>query len=157
MSTNETPTHTTSTAQNASNEEANGQCLCGAVSFTCSSPSPGVDACHCSTCQGWGGGPLLAVDCGSDIAFQGADHISIYASSQWAERAFCQDCGSHLFYRLKHDGKHIVPVGLFRDGPAFHLDHQIFIDEKPDYFSFANVTHNMTGAEVFAQVQSEQP
>jgi hypothetical protein len=62
-----------------------------------------------------------------------------------------------LFYRLKHDGKHIVPVGLFRDGPAFHLDHQIFIDEKPDYFSFANVTHNMTGAEVFAQVQSEQP
>ena len=28
---------------------------------------------------------------------------------------------------------------------------QIFIDEKPAYYDFANKTHNMTGAEVFAQ------
>ncbi len=27
---------------------------------------------------------------------------------------------------------------------------QIFIDEKPAYYDFANKTHNMTGAEVFA-------
>jgi hypothetical protein len=31
------------------------------------------------------------------------------------------------------------------------FDRQIFIDEKPEYYSFANETKNMTGAEVFAQ------
>ena len=139
------------------NEKADGQCLCGAVSFACDMPSPSVGACHCLTCQGWGGGPLLAADCGSNVAFQGETNISIYTSSEWAERAFGKICGSHLFYRLKHDGKHIVPAGLFRNGPDFNLDHQIFIDEKPDYFSFANKTHNMTGEEVFAQAQADQP
>ncbi len=31
------------------------------------------------------------------------------------------------------------------------FDHQIFIDEKPDYYSFSNKTYNVTGEEVFAQ------
>jgi hypothetical protein len=35
-----------------------------------------------------------------------------------------------------------------RGGYAFKT--QIFIDEKPGYYEFANKTHNMTGAEVFA-------
>jgi len=33
---------------------------------------------------------------------------------------------------------------------------EIFIDEKPDYFSFANDTKKMTGAEVFAMFASGQ-
>ena len=28
---------------------------------------------------------------------------------------------------------------------------QVFVDEKPAYYDFANKTHNMTGAEVFAE------
>ncbi len=63
--------------------------------------------------------------------------------------------GSHLFYRFKHNGQYIMPVGLFNEEHSFHFDHQIFIDEKPKYFSFANETKNMTGAEVFAQVQAQ--
>ena len=35
--------------------------------------------------------------------------------------------------------------------PNSVLEHQVFIDEKPDYYSFANETKNMTGAEIFAQ------
>mgnify|MGYP000675211619 CR=1 FL=1 len=38
---------------------------------------------------------------------------------------------------------------LFND--RLKIIHQIFIDEKPAYYCFANETHNMTGAEVFAQ------
>ncbi len=33
---------------------------------------------------------------------------------------------------------------------GFVFSSQIFIDEKPAYYEFANKTHNMTGAEVFA-------
>ncbi len=139
------------------NEKADGQCLCGAVSFACDMPSPSVGACHCLTRRSWGGGPLPATDCSSIVAFQGESNISIYTSSERAERAFYKICGSHLFYRLKHGGRHTMPAGPFRNGPDFNLDHQIFIDEKPDYFSFANKTHNMTGEEIFARAQADQP
>ena len=30
------------------------------------------------------------------------------------------------------------------------FDHQIFIEEKPSFYAFANETKNMTGEEVFA-------
>ncbi len=30
------------------------------------------------------------------------------------------------------------------------FDHQVFIDQKPAYYEFANQTKNMTGAELFA-------
>jgi hypothetical protein len=43
-----------------------------------------------------------------------------------------------------------LPVGLFDEAPEFSFDQQIFIDEKPAYYRFANDTRNMTGAEVFA-------
>lgn len=138
--------------------EAQGQCVCGSVKFTSSKVNSNVGACHCSTCRNWGGGPLLAVDCGSEVLFEGRENIAIFDSSEWAERGFCSKCGSHLFYRLKHNNLHIMPVGLFGGDHTFNFDHQIFIEEKPSYYCFSNETKNMTGAEVFELAQSqEQP
>ncbi|WP_252179456.1 GFA family protein [Endozoicomonas sp. 4G] len=131
-----------------------GKFLCGSVKLSCEEMSLNVGACHCSTCQSWVGGPLLSVDCGSNVKIEGKEKISIYNSSEWAERAFCSNCGSHLFYRLKHNYQHIVPVGLFGKEYKFNFDHQIFIDEKPEYYCFSNQTKNMTGAELFAQSPS---
>jgi len=34
-------------------------------------------------------------------------------------------------------------------------DHQVFIDEKPSMYRFANETEDMTGAEVFAKYGSQ--
>ena len=61
------------------------------------------------------------------------------------------NCGTHLFYRLKESGQYVVPLGLFGDEDDFVLDHQIFIDEKPAFYTFANKTTMMTGEEVFAK------
>lgn len=127
-----------------------GHCLCGAVQVTAKTMSSKVGACHCNMCRQWSGGPLLVVDCGSEVSFTGEESITAFDSSEWAERGFCKKCGSHLFYRLKQSNQYFVPVGLFERSEAFVLDHQVFIDEKPEYYCFANETHNMTGAEVFA-------
>ena len=43
-----------------------------------------------------------------------------------------------------------VSAEAFDDRAGYALTSQIFIDEKPAYYDFANKTHNMTGAEVFA-------
>lgn len=131
--------------------EHKGRCLCGAVGVAMKTTSKSVGACHCSMCRKWGGGPLLAIDVGSDVQFEGEDNIAVFNSSAWAERGFCRTCGSHLFYRLKQNGHYIVPIGLLDGGSDWNFDHQIFIDEKPAFYAFANKTKDMTGAEVFAQ------
>ena len=128
-----------------------GSCLCGAVRVTAKNKTNSVSACHCKICTKWGGGPLLGVDCGSDVSFEGKENISVFNSSDWAERAFCKKCGTHLFYRLKENNQYFMPIGLFDDRKDVVFDHQIFIEEKPSFYSFANETKNMTGEEVFAQ------
>ena len=137
-------------------QPAKGQCLCGAVKITAKAMSRSVGACHCSMCRRWGGGPLLAVDCGSDISFEGEDKVRRFSSSEWAERGFCSQCGTHLFYRLKQADKYIMMPGVFDDAESLVLDHQVFIDEKPAHYEFANETKNMTGAEVFAMFAPPQ-
>ena len=44
----------------------------------------------------------------------------------------------------------------FDDRGDFALTSQIFVDEKPAYYDFANKTKNMTGAEVFAAFGASQ-
>ncbi len=94
---------------------------------------------------------MLAIDCGAAVRIDGEEHVLAYDSSDWAQRGFCCRCGTHLFYRLKGNSQYVVPVGLFDDHPDVSFESQIFIDEKPDYYAFANRTANMTGAEVFAK------
>lgn len=131
--------------------EQSGKCLCGAVSLTATPNSLHVGACHCDTCRNWGGGPFFAVEFNDEINFSGSEHISVYASSEWAERGFCQHCGTHLFYRLKHGGMYAVPVGFFNESGQWQLTDQVFIERKPAFYSFAENTRNLTGEELFAQ------
>lgn len=128
---------------------AKGHCLCKAVSFEANGVSKEIGVCHCGMCRTWSGGPFVGLDCGTDVNFNGA--ISKFASSEWAERGFCQKCGTHLYYKFNGNGQLIMPAGLFADDAGLEMDHQIFIDEKPNYYNFANKTKNMTGAEVMEQ------
>lgn len=127
----------------------NGHCLCGAVSFT-TPDAKKIGACHCGYCRRWGGGPLLAVHCGVDVAFRGADQIAVYPSSRWAERAFCRKCGTHLYYKLLATGEYFVPAGTL-DSNDFEMDSQIYVDRKPDYYAFANRTRMLTEQQVVEQ------
>lgn len=133
-----------------------GKCLCGTVTFTSTAVKPNLGACHCSMCRQWGGGPFLAVDSGTDVTFTSKDQITTYKSSDWAERGFCSKCGTHLFYRLIDAQLHIMPPGIFDNQDEFIFDHQVCIDNKPDYYTFANKTEDMTCAEMFAKFGAEE-
>jgi len=136
--------------------EANGSCLCGKVHIFSKTMNIHASACHCGMCRKWAGGPLMVVDCGMEVSFSGEEHINVYSSSEWAERGFCAHCGSHLFYRLKEHKLHFIPVGLFENLDDIIFDHQVFIDDKPKYYDFANKTKNMTGEEVFASFSESE-
>lgn len=135
--------------------ERTGQCLCGAVTITAKANGHGVGSCHCAMCRRWGSGPFMDLDCGTDVTITGDEHITRYQSSDWAERAFCSQCGTNLFYRLKETDHHIVSVGLFEPEDEMALKMEVFIDEKPDFYSFAGDAQKLTGAELFAMMQGE--
>lgn len=131
-------------------QEISGRCLCGAVTVTVEKFDGKVGACHCGMCRRWGGGPSLSLR-GAELRLTGEAQMKVYASSEWAERAFCGTCGTHLFYRLKQTAEPFVWAGLFGDLPGAVLHEQIFIDHKPGWYEFANQTENLTEAEVFAK------
>lgn len=126
-----------------------GHCLCGAVRFTVPD-ARNIGACHCGYCRRWGGGPMLAAHCGTDVHFEGSEHIGIYDSSEWARRAFCQRCGTHLYYQLLGTGEYFIPAGTFEQ-QDFVLASQIYIDRKPGYYDFANDTPRLTEQQVIEQ------
>jgi len=98
----------------------------------------------------------MEIDCGTDVLIEGEENITVFDSSPWAERGFCRSCGTNLFYRLKETGEHQILVGLFDETEDLVFDGQVFIDEKPSFYRFANETREMTGAELFAKFGSSE-
>lgn len=122
------------------------KCLCGDIEIEAADNND-VGLCHCDMCRRWTGGPMFAVHCGTDVEFSGLTPAR-YQSSDWAERGFCPNCGTTLFYFLLPTKEYILSAGLFQDRD-FNLTQQIFIDEKPAYYEFSNQTENLTGQQVF--------
>jgi hypothetical protein len=127
-----------------------GGCLCGAVRFTAVRKNEEVGACHCGMCRRWAAGPFLVVECTDTLKVDDTANLGVYRSSEWAERCFCKKCGTPLYYRLVAQNTSFVSAEAFDDRGGYVLTSQIFIDDKPPYYEFANKTYNMTGAEVFA-------
>ena len=136
-------------------ERASGGCLCAGVRFTAALRDRGFGACHCSMCRRWTAGPFLSIEC-QDVAIADTTHLGVYRSSTWAERGFCKQCGTPLFYRLVDRDFYAVSIEAFDDNEAFAFTSQIFIDEKPAYYTFANSTKTMTGPEVFAAFAADK-
>ena len=139
----------------ASEHSVTGGCLCGAVRFNAVLEGEEANACHCSMCRKWSAGPYLSVHCTS-LEIADTTNLSVYRSSDWAERGFCAKCGTSLFYRLVGVPFHAVSAEAFDGIPRLEFTSQVFVDEKPAYYEFANATKKLTGAEVFAAFEASQ-
>jgi hypothetical protein len=137
-------------------KEISGRCLCGAVSFTAETDNRCIDACHCAMCRRWMGGPFLGLAHKGAVSFEGAEHIGIYKSSDWAERAFCRLCGSSLYWRFGGTDEYSFCAGTLDDQSGLALTTEIFIDEKPGYYAFADKTKKLTGEEAMATLMADR-
>ncbi|CAI8817667.1 Aldehyde-activating protein [Pseudomonas donghuensis] len=129
--------------------EKHGSCLCGVVKLSVSLEKASVNACHCSMCRQWGGGPFLSVHCAEPVQFTSGQPV-FHDSSDWAQRGFCGTCGTHLLYRLKSGNFDAVSVGVLEGDTDWIFDLQVYVDKKPGYYCFANQTEEMTAAQVEA-------
>lgn len=132
-----------------------GSCLCRAVTYTLADAPTETGACHCGMCRKWTGGVSLAIEAAPDaVTFEGEDNLACYPSSDWGERCFCKTCGSSLYYRVTapgpHHGMRFIGLGTLDDPSGITLTGEIFIDNKPEGYSFAEKTKTMTSAAFFA-------
>ena len=120
-----------------------GGCLCGAVRYEASEPPVGAGYCHCSMCKKARGG-IFAVGASfrrDRFRFTHGEP-KIYKSSAFAERGFCGDCGTPLFYRFTTPGQYAdeitVSMGSLDDPevapPAFYWGHW-GVESKVSWFT----------------------
>lgn len=61
--------------------------------------------------------------------------LTRYASSRFAERGFCKDCGTHIYHRPKDGPELAISAGLFED-PDMFVAREIFADSNPPFYRF---------------------
>ncbi|MEL1249919.1 GFA family protein [Aurantiacibacter gilvus] len=130
-----------------------GHCLCGAVSISVSQPKQSVEICQCDMCRRWGGSFYAALT-GESFEIAGEVAITVYRSSDWAERAFCGTCGSNLWYKFLPTGNRSFLAGLFDDAAKYSIEKEIFSDEAPAWCQLAGTHSRQTGEEVLAEAKA---
>ena len=130
-----------------------GRCLCGAVSIALSDPAEAVEICQCDMCRRWGGAFYAALN-GEEARISGKESVSIYRSSEWAERAFCACCGSMLWFRFLPTGNRSYSAGLF-DGAKDHaIDREIFADRAVCWTELSGNHRRLTATEILAEARA---
>ncbi|MED5618447.1 GFA family protein [Ideonella sp. BN130291] len=132
-----------------------GHCLCKAVTITVAGEhDPRVGACHCRMCQRWTGGLFVCFTAEvSTVTVTG--EVTRYRSSDFAERAFCPRCGSHLWFndvdeRGEAKAYELMP-GLFDAARGWPLRSEIYVDRAMASLHLAGDHRRKTRAEYEAE------
>jgi len=130
--------------------------MCGAVTVTAQTTKPIVRACHCDMCRRQTSSMFmsLATDPGT-LEIEGP--VKIYRSSDWAERGFCEVCGSTLWYGTVEDGVRHIAAGLFDNAAGAPLKLEFFSDMVPEGYALAGDHRRMTTAETAALFEPPEP
>ena len=130
-------------------QKLEGRCLCGAVTVVSTMEKPMLRACRCDMCRRQNSGAYMSISNDpQDVTSTG--EITVYRSSEWAERAFCSKCGSTLWYSTVHDGAKHLAAGLFDDAGGAPLKLEFFSDMCPSGYAFAGDHKRLTTEQTIA-------
>ena len=89
-----------------------GGCQCGAVRYRLEGEPIGSNICHCRMCQKAGGSPFMAfAGAATKDLLWTRGRPKTFASSDFAERGFCPECGTPLTYRAPGYDRISVTIG----------------------------------------------
>jgi hypothetical protein len=109
-----------------------GRCLCGGVRFELSEPAKVAAYCHCTRCQrrtGTGASCSARIDGRTFQITQGEALVKTWRAPEggW-EKAFCSECGAHLFSRNPDDPTEMgVRMAAFDGDPGVRPSHRQFV------------------------------
>jgi len=111
-----------------------GHCLCGAVRYEVRGPLTDLHACHCTMCQRQGGHFAMATGAKrADFELTAGEALKWYRSSDFAQRGFCADCGSSLFWQDDSD-EISINAGSLDQPTGLRLVKHIYVEDKADYY-----------------------
>ena len=117
-----------------------GGCHCGAVRYAIVGEPDGSMVCHCRTCRGISGAPVLAwvsVEAGAFRITKGEP--ARYASSAGVAREFCSACGTQLTYARADSPEEIDVTTCSLDDPdAFPPTHHSWLSHNVTWVKFGD-------------------
>ena len=121
-------------------ETHTGRCLCGAVSYQVNGPLREVVGCHCSQCRRQTGLYFAATDA-NDRDFRltaGEDMVQWYRSSPEAQRGFCRQCGTVLFWKADDSERISILAGSFDQPSGLRFGRHIHVADKGDFYEICD-------------------
>jgi hypothetical protein len=132
-----------------------GRCLCGAVSISAAIDKRALRACHCDMCRRHTSGMFISVaTVPGSVAVSGP--AKSFQSSEWAERGFCDTCGSSLWYGTIADGVRHPSAGLFEDAAGGEMTIEFFADRCPHGYGLTGDHRKLTTDETVALFTGEK-
>lgn len=115
-----------------------GSCLCGSVRFRIAQPAQDASYCHCTRCQKRTGSAASAqakVDGAGFEITRGADLVRTWRHADGGfEKAFCGECGAHLFSRDPEDHTQMgIRMSAFDGDPGVRPTKRSFVAYAADW------------------------
>lgn len=116
-----------------------GACLCGAVQYEVTGPLRPVVYCHCEQCRKTSGHFVAATACAIEhLQLLADEELRWYRSSAEAQRGFCQNCGSSLFWRPDHRQYTSIMAGTLARPTSLKASSHIYVNMASDYYSICD-------------------
>jgi hypothetical protein len=122
-----------------SDDSHSGSCLCGAVRYEVAGPLRPVIGCHCTMCRKQTGHYMAATAAKLDsFRITKKEGLRWFRSSPTARRAFCQICGSTLFWQ--GDGRDYIAIaaGTLDGATDLAIAGHIYCADKGDYYEISD-------------------
>ena len=128
-----------------------GGCLCGAVRYLVAGPLSDVHACHCGQCRRQSGHFVAATNAARAHFTLTQDRgLKWYRSSEIAQRGFCAECGSALFWD-DGAGEISINAGSLDQPTGLALTRHIFVESRGDYYRIDDGLPQFIGADTPAE------
>lgn len=121
--------------------QTTGSCLCGGVQYRLTGELRGVINCFCSQCRKTTGHHVAATRTRrQDLEMLRDGTLTWYASSENADRGFCNRCGGNLFWRSKGGDDVSVMAGTIDKPTGLATIENIFTVNMSDYHALPELT-----------------
>lgn len=116
-----------------------GHCLCSGIEYEAKGLLRPIVYCHCEQCHRTSGNFVAATACDlKDLALTKNESLGWYRSSQIAQRGFCTNCGSNLFWNPEHDNYICIMAGTLDRPTGLKAERHIFVPDLSDYYAIGD-------------------
>lgn len=95
--------------------------------------------CHCEQCRKTSGHYVAATACEpAQLALTNDDGLKWFRSSSTAQRGFCQECGSSLFWQPDHQRFWSISAGTLDRPTGLEASSHIYVHMASDYYDISD-------------------